>query len=54
LKPAKLWLSKIDEIKIKHHWAGDKEIQRLNIRKMPTGKWFVSFLVETETVEPLQ
>ena len=52
LKPGKLWLSKIGDIKIKLHRAVDGEIQRLNIRKMPTGKWFVSFLVEAESVEP--
>ncbi len=53
LKPGKLWLSKIGDIKIKLHRAVDGEIQRLNIRKMPTGKWFVSFLVEVEPEEPL-
>jgi putative transposase len=52
LKPGKLWLSKIGDIKIKLHRAVDGAIQRLNIRKMPTGKWFVSFLVEAEPVEP--
>jgi putative transposase len=44
-----LWLSKIGDIKIKLHRDFDGEIQRLNIRKMPTGKWFVSFLVKTES-----
>jgi len=53
LKPGKLWLSKIGDIKIKLHRAVDGEIQRLNIRRMPTGKWFVSFLVEVEPDEPL-
>jgi putative transposase len=53
LEPGKLWLSKIGDIKIKLHRAIDGDIQRLNIRKMPTGKWFVSFLVEAESVEPL-
>jgi len=48
LKPGKLWLSKIGDIKIKLHRAIEEEIQRLNIRRMPTGKWFVSFLVEVE------
>lgn len=53
LKPGKLWLSKIGDIKIKLHRAIEGEIQRLNIRRMPTGKWFVSFLVEIEPDEPL-
>lgn len=53
LKPGKLWLSKIGDIKIKLHRAIEGEIQRLNIRRMPTGKWFVSFLVEVEPVQPL-
>ena len=53
LKPGKLWLSKIGDIKIKLHRAVDGEIQRLNIRIMPTGKWFVSFLVEVDPDEPL-
>lgn len=48
LKPGTLWLSKIGDIKIKLHRAIEGEIQRLNIRRMPTGKWFVSFLVEVE------
>jgi putative transposase len=48
LKPGKLWLSKIGDIKIKLHRAIVGEIQRLNIRRMPTGKWFVSFLVEVK------
>jgi putative transposase len=53
LKPGKLWLSKIGDIKIKLHRAVDGEIQRLNIRRMPTGKWFVSFLVEVEPDESI-
>ncbi len=53
LKPGKLWLSKIGDIKIKLHRAIDGEIQRLNIRRMPTGKWFASFIVEVEPDEPL-
>lgn len=53
LKPGKLWLSKIGEIKIKLHRAVEGAIQRVNIRKMPTGKWFASFLVEVEPDEPL-
>ena len=52
LKPGKLWLSKIGEIKIKLHRAIDGEIQRLNLRRMPTGKWVVSFLVEVEPDDP--
>jgi len=52
LNSDKLWLSKIGEIKIKLHRSFDGEIQRLNVRKMPTGKWFVSFLVKTES-EPI-
>ena len=53
LKPGKLWLSKIGDIKIKLHRAINGEIQRLNIRRMPTRKWFASFLVEVEPDEPL-
>jgi putative transposase len=53
LKPGKLWLSKIGDVKIKLHRAIEGEIQRLNMRRMPTGKWFVSFLVEVEPEEPL-
>ncbi len=53
LKPGKLWLSKIGDIKIKLHRAIEGVIHRLNIRKMPTGKWFVSFVVEVEPEEPL-
>jgi putative transposase len=53
LKPGKLWLSKIGDIKIKLHRAIDGEIQRLNLRRLPTGKWFVSFLVEVEPDDPL-
>ena len=53
LKPGKLWLSKIGDIRIKLHRAIEGAIQRLNIRKMPTGKWFVSFVVEVEPDEPL-
>jgi putative transposase len=53
LKPGELWLSKIGDIRIKLHRAIEGEIQRLNLRRMPTGKWFVSFLVEVEPEEPL-
>lgn len=53
LKPGKLWLSKIGDIRIKLHRAIEGAIQRLNIRKMPTGKWFVSFVVEVKPDEPL-
>lgn len=53
LKPGMLWLSKMGEIKIKLHRALVGEIQRLNIRKMPTGKWFVSLVVEVKPDEPL-
>lgn len=53
LKPGRLWLSKIGDIKIKLHRPITGEIKRLNIRRMPTGKWFVSFLVEVEPDEPL-
>jgi len=53
LKPGKLWLSKIGDIKIKLHRAITGEIRRLNIRRMPTGKWFASFIVEDEPKDPL-
>ena len=46
-------LFKIGDIKIKLHRAINGEIQRLNIRRMPTRKWFASFLVEVEPDEPL-
>lgn len=49
LNDGKLWLSKIGDIKIKYHRDFDGEIQRLNLRKMPTGKWFVSFLIKTDS-----
>lgn len=48
LNDNKLWLSKIGEIKIKLHRPINGEIKRLNVRRYPTGKWFVSFLVDTE------
>lgn len=50
----RLTLSKIGDIKIKLHRPVEGEIKRLNVRKMPTGKWFVSFLVETDTPLELQ
>jgi putative transposase len=53
LKPGILWLSKIGDIKIKLHRAIDGEIHRLNIRRMLTGKWFASFLVEVEQDESI-
>jgi putative transposase len=53
LKPGKLWLSRIGDIRIKLHRAIVGEIQRLNVRRMPTGKWFVSFVVESEPAETL-
>ena len=46
LNENKLWLSKLGDIKIKLHRDIDGEIQRINIRRTPTGKWFASFLVE--------
>ena len=53
LVSGKLRLSKIGDIKIKLHRPIEGKIKRLNIRRMPTGKWFVSFLVEVEPDEPL-
>ena len=53
LKPGKLWLSKIGDIKIKLHRAIDGEIQRLNIRRMPTGKWYASIVLDVVPDEPL-
>ncbi len=50
----RLSLSKIGDIKIKLHRPVEGEIKRLNVRKMPTGKWFASFLVETESPLILQ
>jgi putative transposase len=54
LDSEKLSLSKIGGIKIKLHRPIEGEIKRLNVRKMPTGKWFVSFLVDTDTPMELQ
>jgi len=53
LKPGILHLSKIGDVKIKLHRPIEGEIRRVTIRRMPTGKWFASFLVEVEPDEPL-
>ena len=50
LNENKLWLSKLGDIKIKLHRDIDGEIQRINIRRTPTGKWFASFLVKSEAI----
>jgi putative transposase len=44
----KLLLSKIGEFKIKLYRHFDGGIIRLNIQRYPSGKWFVSFLIDTE------
>jgi putative transposase len=46
----KLWLSKLGDIKIKLHRPVDDEIQRVTIRRTPTGKWFASMLVKSEPI----
>jgi putative transposase len=53
LKPGILHLSKIGDVKIKLHRPIEGEIRRVTIRRMPTGKWFASFLVDVEPDEPL-
>ncbi len=53
LKPGILHLSKIGDVKIKLHRPIEGEIRRVSIRRMPTGKWFASFLVDVEPDEPL-
>lgn len=45
----RLTLSKIGDIKIKLHRPVEGKIKNVNVRKTPTGKWFVSFVVETDT-----
>ncbi len=54
LDSEKLSLSKIGELKIKLHRPVEGEIERLTVRRMPTGKWFVSFQVETDTPTKLE
>ncbi|MDW7732781.1 MAG: transposase [Methanolobus sp.] len=48
LQDNKLWLSKIGAIKVKLHRPIVGEIKRITIRRTCTGKWFVSFLVDTD------
>lgn len=50
LSDDKLCLSKLGDIKIKLHREVDGEIQRVTIRRAPTGKWFASMLVKSESV----
>jgi len=45
-----LSLSKIGDIKIKLHRPIEGKIKTCTIRRMPTGKWFACFSVETEDV----
>jgi len=42
----KLWLSKIGDIKFKLHRPIEGDVKRLTIRRSPTKKWYVSFLIE--------
>jgi len=46
----KLHLAKIGDIKIKLHRAIEGKIKTCTIRRMPTGKWFACFSVETEDI----
>jgi len=50
----KLTLSKIGDIKLKLPRPIEGEIKRLNVRKSPTGKYFASCLIETESPLTLQ
>ena len=52
LKPGKLHLSKIGDIKIKMHRPIEGSIKTCTIRRMPTGKWFACFSVETDVPLP--
>ena len=52
LRSGKLHLSKIGDIKIKMHREIDGSIKTCTIRRMPTGKWFACFSVETNTALP--
>jgi putative transposase len=47
---AKLYLSKIGDIKIKLHRPIEGKIKRLNVRGSATGKWFACFSVEQDDV----
>src|SRR5208337_4659514 len=49
-----LWLSKPCEIKIKLYCDIDSEIQRIRIKKKPTGKLFVSLLVKWQSTSNIQ
>jgi putative transposase len=50
LNEDKLWLSKLGDIKIKLYRPVDGKIQRITIRRTPTGKWFASILVDATSV----
>jgi len=52
LKPGKLHLSKIGDIKIKMYRPIEGSIKTCTIRRMPTGKWFACFSVETDVPLP--
>ena len=52
LNEDKLWLSKLGDIKIKLYRPVDGKIQRITIRRTPTGKLFASILVDaTSAIE---
>jgi putative transposase len=53
LQDNKLWLSKIGAIKVKLHRPVTGDIKRLTVRRTSTGKWFVSFLVDTDAQETI-
>lgn len=48
-----LHLSKIGDIKVKLHRKIEGKITRLTVRRSATGKWFVSFLTDHDSKEPL-
>lgn len=50
IKGGKLHLAKIGDIKIKLHRPIEGKIKTCTVRRMPTGKWFACFSVETEDI----
>jgi len=53
LQDNKLWLSKIGAIKVKLHRPIVGDIKRISVRRTSTGKWFVSFLVDTDVQQTM-
>ncbi len=50
---ATLWLSKIGDIKIRHHRdiPDETDIKEVTVKKETTGEWFVSFGLETDDAD---